>query len=235
MAQERLSLLNNPKASQVFVEELLSLHKGQGMDLYWRDTLTCPSEEDYIEMVSNKTGGLFRLAVKLMQLESDKDWYGPDDPSTFGVLSNQTIYSDCIPLTNKLGIIFQIRDDVLNLQAKLYAQNKGFCEDITEGKFSFPIIHSIRSDPNNGQLMNILRQKTEDVNLKAYAVDYIKSTNSFTHSNQTVERYLSEARDLVECLNQENGVSRGILHFLEMLKPEDSPAPEIPTGYIKIN
>jgi geranylgeranyl diphosphate synthase, type III len=37
------------------------------MDLYWRDSLTCPTEQEYIEMVNNKTGGLLRLAVKLMQ------------------------------------------------------------------------------------------------------------------------------------------------------------------------
>lgn len=83
--------------------------------------------------------------------------------------------------------------------------------------------------------MNILRRKTEDVNLKAYAVDYIKSTDSFTHSNQTVEKYLSEAHALVEGLNQENGVSRGILSFLEMLKPEDSPVSETTTTWIKID
>lgn len=45
------------------------------MDLFWRDTLTCPSEDDYLEMVGNKTGGLFRLAVKLMQAESSDDKY----------------------------------------------------------------------------------------------------------------------------------------------------------------
>lgn len=45
------------------------------MDLFWRDTLTCPTEEDYLEMVNNKTGGLFRLAVKLMQAESACDKY----------------------------------------------------------------------------------------------------------------------------------------------------------------
>ena len=43
------------------------------MDLFWRDTLTCPTEDDYLEMVSNKTGGLFRLAIKLMQAESQSD------------------------------------------------------------------------------------------------------------------------------------------------------------------
>ncbi|OMJ15262.1 Geranylgeranyl pyrophosphate synthase [Smittium culicis] len=26
---------------------------GQGMDLYWRDNLLCPSESEYIDMVSN--------------------------------------------------------------------------------------------------------------------------------------------------------------------------------------
>lgn len=36
---------------QVFTEQLLELHKGQGMDIYWRDSYTCPSEEEYKLMV----------------------------------------------------------------------------------------------------------------------------------------------------------------------------------------
>ena len=67
--------MNNPKLIEIFTEELLNLHRGQGMDLYWRDSLTCPSEADYLEMVGNKTGGLFRLAIKLMQAESKTDMY----------------------------------------------------------------------------------------------------------------------------------------------------------------
>jgi len=80
-----LSLLlsmNNPKLIEIFTEELLNLHRGQGMDLYWRDSLTCPSEADYLEMVGNKTGGLFRLAIKLMQAESQTDVYAPHPPPT---------------------------------------------------------------------------------------------------------------------------------------------------------
>ena len=67
--------MHNPKLIEIFTEELLNLHRGQGMDLYWRDSLTCPSEADYLEMVGNKTGGLFRLAIKLMQAESKTDMY----------------------------------------------------------------------------------------------------------------------------------------------------------------
>lgn len=65
--------LRNQKAIEIYTDELCNLHRGQGMDLFWRDTLTCPSEDDYLEMVGNKTGGLFRLAVKLMQAESTNE------------------------------------------------------------------------------------------------------------------------------------------------------------------
>lgn len=78
LALRELSRLRNPKAIEIYTGELLNLHRGQGMDLFWRDTLTCPSEADYLEMVDNKTGGLFRLAVKLMQAESSSNMYAPD-------------------------------------------------------------------------------------------------------------------------------------------------------------
>ena len=32
-------------------EQLLELHRGQGMDIYWRDAVQCPSEEEYKTMV----------------------------------------------------------------------------------------------------------------------------------------------------------------------------------------
>ena len=34
--------------------------------------------------------------------------------------------------------------------------NKGYAEDLTEGKFSFPIVHGVRSRPENNPIMNIL-------------------------------------------------------------------------------
>ena len=52
----------------VFVRELLNLHRGQGQDILWRDQLRCPTEAEYTRMVLDKTGGLFRLAVGLMQV-----------------------------------------------------------------------------------------------------------------------------------------------------------------------
>ncbi|KAJ5135477.1 uncharacterized protein N7515_004755 [Penicillium bovifimosum] len=182
LALQEVQQLNNPVAINIYVQEMLNLHRGQGMDLYWRDTLTCPTEEEYLEMVGNKTGGLFRLAVKLMQAES-------------------TTGKDCVALVNVMGLIFQICDDYLNLSNTVYTENKGYCEDLTEGKFSYPIIHSIRSDPSNQQLINILRQHTQDAEVKRYAVQYMQSTGSFAHTRQVVTDLRDKALWLIEMID----------------------------------
>ena len=117
------------------------------MDLYWRDSLTCPTEQEYVEMVNNKTGGLLRLAVKLMQACSSSTTYTPYS-------CHELTGRDYVPLVNLIGILFQIRDDYQNLQDTQYTNNKGLCEDITEGKFSFPIVHAILSRPDDRQLIS---------------------------------------------------------------------------------
>ena len=86
--QEILSL-NNPDAISVYVKEMIHLHQGQGMDIHWRDTATCPTLEQYEEMVCAKTGGLFRLSVGLMQAFSDYK-------------------EDLSPLLNDIAIFFQV-------------------------------------------------------------------------------------------------------------------------------
>ena len=50
IALERVLSLNHPEATTVYTEQLLELHRGQGMEIYWRDSYTCPSTEEYQEM-----------------------------------------------------------------------------------------------------------------------------------------------------------------------------------------
>ncbi|KAK7206822.1 geranylgeranyl pyrophosphate synthase [Myxozyma melibiosi] len=177
IALQELSKLNNPKIYQIFTEEMLNLHRGQGLDLYWRDSLICPTEEEYITMVKNKTGGLFRLAVRLLQAESPTDY-------------------DFVHLANLIGILYQIRDDYMNLQSDQYSVNKGFCEDLTEGKYSFPIIHSITNDDSGNQIHNILKQHSADINLKQYAVKHMRDvTKSFEYTARAINRYQAKITD----------------------------------------
>lgn len=53
LAFQEVMKLNNPEMVNVCTEELINLHRGQGIELYWRDSLTCPTEEEYLDMVNN--------------------------------------------------------------------------------------------------------------------------------------------------------------------------------------
>eukprot|EP00698_Gefionella_okellyi_P011413 TRINITY_DN3004_c0_g1_i1.p2 TRINITY_DN3004_c0_g1~~TRINITY_DN3004_c0_g1_i1.p2 ORF type:complete len:306 (-),score=44.66 TRINITY_DN3004_c0_g1_i1:1063-1980(-) len=185
--QDALSMKG--QAGDVFCQEMVHLHRGQGWDIFWRDTHTCPTEDEYLQMVADKTGGLFRLAVGLMCL--------------FGSDSERALYA----VVNKLALFFQILDDYLNLQSQKYFDNKSFCEDLTEGKFSFPIIHSIRLTPQDHRLSSILRQRTQDVDVKRYALRIMEETGSFQYTRDKLQLYYGELRESITSLGENAALS----------------------------
>ncbi|KAL7050897.1 hypothetical protein ACKWTF_004261 [Chironomus riparius] len=71
LALEKVQQLGHPDATKVYTEQLLELHRGQGMEIYWRDNFLCPEEAEYKLMTIRKTGGLFMLAIRLMLLFCD--------------------------------------------------------------------------------------------------------------------------------------------------------------------
>ncbi|TMW68105.1 hypothetical protein Poli38472_007777 [Pythium oligandrum] len=181
LSLQRCATLQNEKAMQVYIQEMLRLHQGQGLDIYWRDQVECPTEEEYVTMVEYKTGGLFRLAVGLMQ-----------------AFSSCSI--DFVPLLNALAVYFQIRDDYINLMNEAYMENKSYCEDLTEGKFSFPLIVAIRANLDDKRLINILKQRTKNVELKKYAVEYMKETGAFEKTRAKIETLMQTILEEIQRL-----------------------------------
>ncbi len=195
IALDKCHRLNNPKATQVFISELLNLHRGQGYDIMWRDNLQCPSEERYCEMVLDKTGGLFRLAVGLIQ--------------SFATAHQDTNFT---PLVNNLGLYFQIRDDLINLSDEEYFKSKSFCEDLTEGKFSYPIIHCIRSaDKNDTRLISILKKRTEDTDVKRYAQSLMKEAGSLKYTRDKCLELKNEILKQIDDLGGNDPLKKLIL------------------------
>ncbi|XP_004931181.1 terpene synthase [Bombyx mori] len=181
IALEKTLELGHPLATTVYTEQLLELHRGQGMEIYWRDNFQCPSEDEYKQMTIKKTGGLFMLAIRLMQLFSENK-------------------SDFTNLSAVLGLYFQIRDDYCNLSMREYTENKSYCEDLTEGKFSFPIIHAIRSQEDDKQVLHILRQRTRDVEVKRYCITLLEKLGSFRYTRGILNDLDARAREEVSRL-----------------------------------
>jgi len=200
LALEKVMLeLQSTEALQLFTIEMLNLHRGQGKELHWRDTGRCPTMEEYLGMIMDKTGGLFRIGVGLMQCFSQNR-------------------KDYRRLINSLSVYFQVRDDLINLASSEYQRNKSFCEDLTEGKFSFPIIHGItHSREGDNRVISVLRQRTENIDLKLSVVNFLRDeTKSFLET----KKYLKQVyRDIEEEISALGGSSK-LMSLMSKLKEE---------------
>ncbi|KAH9925948.1 terpenoid synthase [Epithele typhae] len=187
---------------RIVTAELMSLHRGQGLELLWRDSLQCPSEEEYVSMVNNKTGGLLRVAVKLMM-----------------ACSTTNLEVDYVPLVNLIGVHFQIRDDYMNLQSTQYSDNKGFAEDLSEGKFSFPVVHGVRADTSNRQILNVLQKRPTTPTLKKYTIAYLRDhTKSFDYTLSVMDNLEKQIRAEILRLGG-NARLEKIIDILHVTKP----------------
>ena len=117
------------------------------------------------------------------------------------------------PLVNNLGLYFQIRDDLINLADEEYFKSKSFCEDLTEGKFSFPIIHCVTKDKSDKRLLSILKQRTEDDDVKRYAQRLMKKAGSLHYTREKCISLKNEIISQVEVL----GGNPPLLKLLEKL------------------
>lgn len=91
----------------------------------------------------------------------------------------------------------------MNLQDTKYSQSKGLCEDLTEGRFSFPIIYGIRVKQDNQLLLNVLRQRTEDAMVKQQTVHYLRDIGVFSYTREVVAQLHQSATHIIEDLSKE--------------------------------
>lgn len=200
------------QVQKILVDEMLNLHHGQGLDIYWRDSgnvvkNNLPSIEDYLKMVMDKTGGLFRLLVKLLELVS------------------QYRQSSKVPLANLLGVVYQIRDDYLNLVDPNYSHNKGFQgEDLVEGKLSLPILHCLRTSGALLPVYSILyeiataEERKRQPQLIEAAIECMHQTGSLAFTRDLLHSYIAKTRDLIE--TNEGGETPLLVQIVDRLVVE---------------
>ncbi|GMH47480.1 hypothetical protein TrRE_jg8829 [Triparma retinervis] len=182
----------------VFTSELLNLHRGQGQDIVWRDESTCPTLPQYESMVLDKTGGLFRLAVGLMvQFRHPGSGGGGGD---FG------------RLVELLALYFQIRDDLINLASLDYFKEKGYCEDLVEGKYSYPIIHCLGT-PSGDIVRNVLKRRTADRDVLGYARSVMLKEGSFRFTYARCEELKGDIVGEIEGRGGHEGL-KGLVELL---------------------
>jgi octaprenyl-diphosphate synthase len=124
----------------LWAAHLRKLHLGQAIDIHWHRNLDIiPSIDEYLAMCALKTGCLARFAAELGILAAKTTGSGAGQTGPLG------------DAAEKLGIGFQILDDVKNLTAGIPGKKRG--DDIVEGKKSLPVLLFLQRQPEKKEMV----------------------------------------------------------------------------------
>ncbi|PWY80802.1 terpenoid synthase [Aspergillus sclerotioniger CBS 115572] len=200
-----LTLAFEKAAPLMQIEEVRNLHLGQAMDLHWTRCGQCPTITEYMEMNRLKTGALFCLASHLLYIH--------------GTFPAETIQqTDLTDLMTLLGQYFQARDDYINLASAKYQKEKGFAQDLDEGKFSLPLIHVMTHSPNQVLLRNILCERARDSglsnDLKKLILNEMREQDSLEFTEETLRSLEGKIKQQLEIIETSTGIKNYVFRFL---------------------
>ncbi|UCF45175.1 MAG: polyprenyl synthetase family protein [Candidatus Bathyarchaeota archaeon] len=193
---------------EVYVQEMMTLSMGQAMDIAWHRGLANADEigeEDYLQMCAYKTGTLARMAAKVAAVIAG---------------ANKELVEKLGRFAESIGVAFQMQDDILDLTGKEFAKRKGGCgQDITEGKRTLMVIHTLKnaSNADKKRLIQILNMHTSDQTLRNEAIALMQKYNAIEHVKCTAAQRVEESWNEVDKLLPTPQAKEKLKAFTEFL------------------
>ena len=170
-------------AQSILTQRYLEMIEGQYLDLSF-ETRTDVTPDEYLTMVSKKTGALLEAATHLGAL------LGTQDARQVEALRH------CGRL---LGLAFQARDDVLGVWGEADVTGKAVGADIRRKKKSLPVVHAFHQagDAARERMTELYRQDALDDAAVDAVLDVMEELGSREFSQRVAEEKADEAVEWV--------------------------------------
>jgi octaprenyl-diphosphate synthase len=198
---------------RIWGEHIRRLHLGQAMDIAWhRDPALLPSLEEYDLMCRLKTGSLASLAAVLGVVAAAQDTKFPEKESE--LIRNLGLFAE------KLGMSFQIMDDVKNLTTGNAGKQRG--DDVVEGKKSLPVLLYLRKKPERREWLGRCFAAARANGINAPQVEeVIAELSASAVLDEAVTRaraFTTEARTVFAAIPAHSDKIRGeLIGFLQLM------------------
>ena len=212
-ALEPLYQLGRPEAMEIgrnlVTEACLEMIEGQYLDISFEGRLDI-SQDEYIGMISRKTGALIRCSVNLGSYIGSvytSDALGVERVSRFREVGEH------------LGYAFQIRDDILGVWGREEDTGKQVGLDIRRKKNSLPIVHALAT-ADKKELVVLKKIYSKDVvsdNDVERVLDILKSLGSQKHAEDLAFQYCELAikvLDTIDIDTKSRGEMEDLIKFL---------------------
>ena len=185
------------EAAKILVRGFSAVVEGQGTELEWYRTGKFDvSEEEYFRMAGGKTGSLIGISCEMGAFSANAPAKTREALRVFG---------------EKIGLAFQIRDDVLNLTADPSKYKKEIGEDIKEGKRSLITIKmlSLLPEKEKARAIGILGKPKKSEKEVSGIISLAKETGAIEYASSVSDKLVKEAKEALDVV--ENDEKRKIL------------------------
>ncbi|MBD3398198.1 hypothetical protein GF412_03340 [Candidatus Micrarchaeota archaeon] len=178
-------------AMKLMVKSFSDVVNGQGTELEWyRTGKVDVSEEDYFRMAKGKTGSLIGVSCRMGAYSARAPPEAQAAMQKFG---------------EKIGLSFQIRDDVLNLTADPSNYKKEIGEDIKEGKRSLITLNLLSKlqGPSKAYIAELLRKPEKTEEEVQEVISLAKEHGAIDYAGAVSDKLVEEAKEALNVIEDE--------------------------------
>jgi heptaprenyl diphosphate synthase len=192
------------EAAGLLARTLAWLTRGQVAEVHTAFSVT-RSESNYYEAIEGKTAALMASSCRMGALTAGL---------SEGESAALTEYGRCF------GMVFQLRDDILDIVATSNQLGKPAGQDLAEGIYNLPTLFALR-DNNVGDELRALLGTSLDDDEREKARKLVIATDGIGQTILAAQRFLDLAHDALESV-PDAGLRRGFGSLIEVLL-EDLP------------
>lgn len=174
------STLGSQRYSQAVGRASAVLCAGELLQLHHREDYSL-DEPTYYEIVERKTAELIACACELGAAASGgrEEWVAA-----------------CGVYGRRVGVAFQIQDDVLDLTGSVATVGKSVGKDLEKGKATLPLIHHLAhaSQAVRGRTLMLLEATSIDASAARLVREAMDATGSVAYARATAQRLVDEAK-----------------------------------------
>ncbi len=193
-----------PAVLEVFSQTAIEVCEGQQLDVNF-ETQDQVLEADYIEMIRLKTSVLLGCALKIGALVAGASSVEAENLYHFG---------------EKIGIAFQIQDDILDAFGEPEKFGKTPGGDILNNKKTIMMIHAL-NHANDDQQLHLLASNIQAAEKIKTVQELFVSLGSKAHAMRVMDRFYQEALVHLEKSNGKDALKKELATFAEWLIKRD--------------
>ncbi|MBE0479514.1 MAG: polyprenyl synthetase family protein, partial [Dehalococcoidia bacterium] len=175
-AADLVSRANSVRADRLFAQTLTALCTGE-LEESFSSFSEDQKREEYFRRIGNKTASLFKMATESAGIISGASEDSIRALSEYGY---------------KLGMAFQIVDDILDFTAEEDDLGKPVASDLLNGNLTLPGILLVEQNPGDNPVHSIFSTRQKDGNLKR-AIEMIRGSDIIPECYEIAQGFMTAA------------------------------------------